>query len=147
MRASHLIVLGAVILILAVGMPRPARAVEDAAAATPTDGVVVYYFHGDVRCATCRKLEAYTDEAIRGGFADELHAGDVIFRAVNVDQAANKHFIRDFQLTTKAVVLVEYADGKVARHANLTRVWELVRDKERFVGYVRQETRKFLVGA
>ena len=107
----------------------------------------MYYFHGDVRCATCRKLEAYTDEAIRGGFADELDAGAVVFRAVNVDQAANKHFVTDFQLTTKAVVLVEYADGKVVRHANLTRVWELVRDKERFVGYVQQETRKFLVGA
>ena len=41
---------------------------------TPDAGIVAYYFHGNKRCSTCRKLEAYSRKAIEGGFADELAA-------------------------------------------------------------------------
>lgn len=44
---------------------------EEAASIAPKDGVVAYDFHGNKRCSTCRKLEAYSEEAITGGFAAE----------------------------------------------------------------------------
>ncbi len=145
MRTCRLIALFAAVL-LAAGAAMPIAAAEETAAA-PVEGVVVYYFHGDVRCATCRKLEAYTKEAIRTGFATQLASGAMSFRAVNVDEAPNKHFLTDFQLTTKAVVVVEYADGKLVRHTNLSKIWQLVRDKELFVDYVQKATRAFIDGA
>ena len=115
-------------------------AVSDAVA----DGVVAMYFHGNARCATCRKIEAYADEAIAQGFVDELESGRLMWRVVNIDESANKHFIEDFQLVTRSVVLVEYRDGKVLRWENLDKVWQLVRSKDKFVSYVDGETREFL---
>jgi hypothetical protein len=109
-----------------------------------TDGVVVFYFHGNARCATCRKIEAYSDEAVHSGAARALADGDLSWRVVNVDEPANRHFIEDFQLITKSVVLAEYRDGEVVRFKNLDKVWQLVRSKDRFVEYVQGETQEFL---
>lgn len=106
--------------------------------------VVAYYFHGNVRCASCRKLEAYAEEAIVQGFADELAAGRLEWRAVNTDQPENAHFVKDFELTAKSVVLVSYRGDEVVRFENLTRVWQLLRDKDAFLGYVRDATHAFL---
>ena len=108
------------------------------------DGVVAIYFHGNARCATCRKIEAYADEAIAQGFVDELASGRLAWRVVNIDEPGNKHFIEDFQLVTRSVVLVEYREGEVVRWENLDKVWQLVRSKDRFVGYVQGETSEFL---
>jgi len=113
-------------------------------ATEPDNGVVAYYFHGNKRCSTCRKLEAYSQEAIVGGFAAELSSGELEWRVVNVDDKANAHFTTDFELVTKSVVLAEYRDGKVVRFRNLKLVWQLVGDEDGFVRYVRDETRDFL---
>ena len=117
---------------------------EAASGQEPEDGVVAFYFHGDVRCATCRKLEAYSNEAIEGGFAAEIESGQLIWQSVNVDKEENGHFVTDFQLVTRALVLVEFRGGTAARWKNLDQIWHLVRDKERFVGYVQDSTREFL---
>jgi len=107
-------------------------------------GVVAYYFHGNLRCRTCRTIEAYSEEAIRTEFADDLASGRLAWRVVNVEEPENKHFAKDFELVTKSLVLAEYEDGEVTRWENLNRVWQLVRDKERFLEYVRRSTREFL---
>jgi hypothetical protein len=113
-------------------------------ALTPANGVVAYYFHGNLRCATCRKLEAYSEEAITQGFPDDLAAGRLTWRVVNTDEAEHKHFVEDFQLVTKSLVLVAYQDGEVVRSENLSKVWQLVRNRETFLEYVRDATREFL---
>jgi hypothetical protein len=114
------------------------------AAPTTDTGTIVYYFHGNVRCATCKKIEAYADEAVHAAFAGELEDGTLQWRVVNIDEPDNRHFIQDFQLVTRSVVLAAYRDGKVVRSKNLDQVWQLVRDKERFVAYVQNATREFL---
>ena len=45
---------------------------EATGASVQTPRFVAYYFHGNMRCATCRKLEAYSEEAITKGFAEDL---------------------------------------------------------------------------
>ncbi len=111
---------------------------------TPDSEIIAYYFHGNFRCATCKKLEAYSKEAITKGFVDELQSGQLKWRLVNTDEKENKHYTEDFQLVTKSVVLVEYRDGKVERFKNLKLVWQLVGDEDGFIRYVRNETRTFL---
>lgn len=63
---------------------------------------------------------------------------------VNTDEPENKHFIEDFQLVTKSVVLAEYHDGKIVRSKNLDKVWQLVRNKDDFIEYVQNEAGAFL---
>lgn len=119
-------------------------AVPAGGAGTQETRVVAYYFHGNLRCASCRKLEAWSEEAVTQGFAEELASGRLEWRVVNTDEPDNTHFVKDFELVTKSVVLVAYRDGAVVRHQNLTQVWQLLRDKEAFLGYVRDSTREFL---
>ena len=134
----------AAVLIVAAGATPPELSAQEAKAAPAADGVVAFYFHGNTRCATCKKIEAYADEAVASGFADELESGAVNWQVVNVDVDANRHFIEDFQLVTRSVVLAEYRDGKVVRWQNLDKVWQLVRDEKRFVDYVQSELSGFL---
>ena len=83
-------------------------------------------------------------EAITGGFASELENGELEWLVVNTDEKANAHFVTDFELVTKSVVLVEYRDGEVVRFKNLKLVWQLVGDQDGFIRYVRDETADFI---
>jgi len=114
----------------------------------PTAKVVAYYFHGSVRCMTCRTIEAYAKEAIETEFPDALKDGRLEWRVVNVEEPGNDHFVEDFQLTTRSVVLERLSDGRRLDWKNLDRVWELVRgDKDGFLVYIQDETTAFLKAA
>jgi hypothetical protein len=111
--------------------------------ATPktTAKAVVYYFHGTFRCATCRRIEAYADEAVKAAFAAELAKGEVQWRPLNIDEPANGHFVDDYQLVTRSLVVVDGSNPK--RFKNLEKVWTLVGDKPVFLKYVQDEVRAF----
>ncbi len=111
-----------------------------------TDKVIAYYFHGTRRCASCRKIEAYSTEAIETGFVDDLKGGSLEWQVINIDEDANKHYIKDYQLYTKSVVLSHVKDGKEVAWKNLDKVWTLLNSKEGFVDYVQTETRTFMSG-
>ena len=106
--------------------------------------VVSYYFHGNMRCMTCRTIEAYTKEAIDTTFTEALKDGHLEWQVVNVDESGNEHFVKDFQLVTRSVVIAEIVDGKRTRWKNLQRVWDLVRNKPAFLKYIQDETRAYL---
>lgn len=114
---------------------------------TVADGVTVYYFHGETRCATCRAIEAYTQEAIETAFAEEMQAGTLEFKVVNVDTPSEEHFIEDYQLVSSTVVLVRSAGHTQQDWKNLDEVWELVHDKDSFMTYIQDETTAMLQGA
>jgi len=111
-----------------------------------THKVLAYYFHGNVRCSTCRKIEAYTQEAIEGTLAEALKDGRLEWQVVNVDHPSNEHFVQDYQLFTRSVVVVGTRDGKQVRWKNLERIWDLVHDKGAFVNYIQDEVRAYLGG-
>ena len=110
------------------------------------DGVIVTYFLTDVRSPTCHQLEAYTREAVETGFADALRGGRLMWRTVNTDRESNKHFIADYGLTAKAVVLSRRRGGREVDWKNLDRIWDLVGDKDAYVAYIRDEVAAFLKG-
>jgi hypothetical protein len=106
--------------------------------------VIAYYCHGTFRCTTCRTIEEYSHDAIQTYFAKELGNGRLEFRRVNVEEPGNRHFIQDYQLVTKSLVLSLVSDGKETKSKNLADVWKLVRDKDKFFQYVKDEVEKFL---
>ena len=118
-----------------------------AAAADAASHVVrVYYFRTNTRCASCRKIEAYTDGAVRRAFAREIEDGRLAWQVVNVQEPGNEHFIREYQLAAKSVVVVDVADGRQARWKNLDRIWRLLGDEPTFARYVEEEVRQYLEG-
>ncbi|MFC1527101.1 nitrophenyl compound nitroreductase subunit ArsF family protein [Candidatus Latescibacterota bacterium] len=106
--------------------------------------VDAYYFHGTARCLTCRALEAYGEEALRGGLSDALEEGSLVWRPTNVDLPENRHLLQDFQLRFRSLVLVEVRDGQVGRWKNLEQIWQLASDREACVSYIEEETRRFM---
>ncbi|MGB9715632.1 MAG: nitrophenyl compound nitroreductase subunit ArsF family protein [Thermodesulfovibrionales bacterium] len=106
--------------------------------------VIAYYFHGTFRCNTCRTIEKYSKEAIERYFTQELNNNTLEFKPINVEEPENRHYIQDYQLFTRSLVLVRYKDNKQQGWKNLTEVWAYVRDKERFYQYVKDEVEKFL---
>ncbi len=106
--------------------------------------VVAQYFHGTTRCDTCRAIEALTREALGSGFSEELKTGRLELRSINVDEPANGHFVEDYQLSTRTVVIALFKNGKQSDWKRLDQVWQLVGDREAFINYVQSETRSLL---
>jgi hypothetical protein len=106
--------------------------------------VVAYYFYGNVRCQTCKKIEAYTADVISRSFTNELSTGLLAWKTANVDERENEHFVGDYELTSRAVVLVRMADGKQTEWKNLAHIWDLVGDKDAFQKYIADEAKAFL---
>ena len=59
-------------------------------AETVSDGLVVYYFHSNIRCPTCRSIESQAQETVQTHFASQLGNGEVIWKIVNYEQPAAK---------------------------------------------------------
>ena len=106
--------------------------------------VTAYYFHGTFRCPTCHKLEQYAQEAIETHFKDDLASGKLAFKVVNIENKGNEHYVNDYQLYTKSIVLSLTKDGKEIRSKNLDKIWEYVGNKDRYENYVRDEVATFL---
>ncbi|MFC1643726.1 nitrophenyl compound nitroreductase subunit ArsF family protein [Candidatus Omnitrophota bacterium] len=106
--------------------------------------IVVYYFHGNFRCASCHKIENYTKETVEKYFDKQVQAGDILYKTVNVEKKGNAHFVEDYQLYTKSVVLSLVRDGKEVKHKNLTKVWEYLGNKTKFENYEKKEIEDFL---
>ena len=43
--------------------------------AASKDHVIVYYFHGDIRCPTCKTIESQTHDTVQSDFAAQLDNG------------------------------------------------------------------------
>lgn len=106
--------------------------------------VIVYYLHNTFRCPSCHKIENYTKEAINTNFVDKLKAGTLEFKVINFDEKANKHYVEDYQLYTKSVVLSKVKNGKQVEWKNLDKIWTLLGDKAKFQQYMMTETANFL---
>jgi hypothetical protein len=90
------------------------------------------------------KIESFSREAVETGFGNELKSGKVAWRLVNVDEPANRHFIDDYQLYAKAVIVSDVRDGEEVRWKNLAKVWQLTGDKGLFMKYIQDEVRVYL---
>ena len=160
MKLCSIILITVVLVVSAVGLiaqeaaktekssDEKAVAVKDSAevkeAAGVTDKVVAYYFHGTRRCANCRKIEAYSHEAIEVGFVKELESGKLEWYVINTDEPENKHYREDYKLYTKSVIITHVVGEKQTEWKNLEKVWLLLNDKKGFIEYVEDEVRAYM---
>jgi len=105
---------------------------------------IAYYFYTSKRCSSCYRLENWSKKAIRDHFQQAMQEDKLEWKAIKVDNPGNKHFINDFDLYTKSLVVVEKIGNKTVRWKNLEKVWQLLRDKDRYFDYVTSEIQKFM---
>ena len=118
-------------LVFAAGKKSPAK-------------VIAYYFHGTFRCNTCTTMEKYSREAIETHFKSALASGRVEFREVNVEKYGNEHFVDEYQLYTKSLVLSLVKDGQEVKFKNLELIWEYAGNRQSFIDYVTVEVNALL---
>ncbi|MEP0828900.1 MAG: hypothetical protein HRF51_10300 [bacterium] len=143
----HLILLAGAATVLAQEKGTESETVPVDSSIAPADSshqLFVYYFHGNRRCASCIKIEKYTKESLDSLFQKELSEGRILWQVVNTDLDSNQHFLEDYNLYTKSVVLVDMHNGKQARWKNLEKVWEYLNSKNSFSIYIRDEVNDFL---
>ena len=108
------------------------------------DGVVVYYFHGNMRCPTCRSIESQSHETVQSDFASQLDSGEVVWKILNYEEPAVAELAKKFEIQMPVVVLVGMEDGQIGDWKRLDEVWALVGDKPAFRKYVQAEIQAML---
>ena len=136
------------ILVLALLMPLLPSAVtfaDSPEAASREAQPTVFYFHGKMRCSTCRSIEKAAHTVVHERYAKRLEAGELDWQTVNVHEAGNYHYVEDVGLTGSSVVLAMVSPGGEVRRAKiLQKVWRLSRDKQRMRGYIAEEIAAYM---
>jgi len=121
---------------------------EEAAApsSSPEAPVVVTYFNSDVRCSTCVEIESLTRRAVEERFSDSLSKGQIAFQVLNMDKKENAHFVDDYELAFKTVVI--RGDTQVRGEGDaetiepwvkMDEVWSLTAKPDEFIDYLAAE--------
>ena len=110
------------------------------------DRLVVTYFHTNQRCENCRRIEAWSREAVESAFAAQLADGRIEWEVINFDEPQHRHFAAQYQLVAPVLVLVEMHQATPVRHVYAGEVWSLTADKPAFLRYVQGEVRQFQEG-
>ncbi|MBD3297802.1 MAG: hypothetical protein GF341_04035 [candidate division Zixibacteria bacterium] len=116
--------------------------VDDTTSATSVDkddSTIVYYFHGNKRCMTCRKIEALAEKAVLSGFDEELADSTLQWRVLNFQDDENAHFAKSYKLFSQTLIVSRHVDGEEVAWRNLDQIWTLVHDEDAFISYVQDE--------
>ena len=118
----------------------PAEAAASSAAAIPADGLTAVFFHGMVRCPTCKKIESYAHAAL----GEALQSGDIQWLTANYEAPENREIVEECQVVSSTVVLVRTEGAKRTAWKNLEKVWDYVDDEQEFKQYVQTEMQTML---
>ena len=109
-----------------------------------SNGVMVYYFHGNTRCPTCRAIESQSHETVKSDFAAQLDSGRLTWKILNYEQADGTDLGKRFEVQMPVVVLAKMREGQPGDWKRLDKVWALVNDQQAFSQYIRQEIEAML---
>ena len=131
-----------IIPVLMLMLLAPGLSVADDAGASPK--YIATYFLTNVRCPSCMTIERLSSETVRTEFSDQIESRQLEWRTVNIDEEGNYHFVKDYSLYTKSVIISEEINGKEVRWKNLPRVWELLGNEGKFRKYLKEEISAFM---
>ncbi len=106
--------------------------------------VVMTYFLIGARCESCRKIEALARETAEKDFPAELASKKLIFRVIDTAEAANRHYLNDYQLSSKTVVISRRLDGRESAWKDMEKVWDLLDDPPAYHAYLGARIREYL---
>jgi hypothetical protein len=110
----------------------------------PDDCLMVYYFHGKVRCPTCNSIEQQSHDVLLADYDPQLKNGQLAWKILNYEDSSNAALAKQFEISMPVLVLAQRKAGQVADWRRLDRVWALVGDKPAFAQYIREEVGKML---
>ena len=146
-----LVLLGALLSACTASGEFTPAATANGARATPTvqpvssggNRVEVVYFHRTKRCYTCQYAGDATQHTVETYFGNELASGELVFRMLDVQDAANADTVKRYEAYGTSLFMNEVVDG-VDHIEQVTDIWYHVGDDEEFVDVVRSAIDKHL---
>ena len=130
----------AAVLLLTIGLVSACKVPEpDNSSSLPPsidNGVEVVYFHREHRCAGCIHAQDTTEYTLSTYFAEELENGEIVFMALNLQDAANADMVQKFGAYTSSLFLND-VEGGADSIEELTDVWFVLWEDEEFVNVVK----------
>ena len=111
------------------------------------DALMVYYFHGTMRCPTCKAIESQAHQTVQADFASQLESGAVIWKVLNYEEPEGTELGKEFEVQMPVVVLARINGRQIEDWKRLDEVWALVGDKPAFAGYIRNQVSHMLEAA
>lgn len=108
------------------------------------DRVEVVYYHGDVRCMTCIKIESLIKRTVEEFYQKQVDAGKIVFKSVNYDKKENEKFADKYDLFNQTLIISVNKNNKEVKWKNSEKIWELISNEEKFMNYVKIEISKSL---
>lgn len=68
--------------------------------------VEVYYFHYTRRCVTCTTVENETRTILDEFYSEEMKSGDVIFKAINLDESGSEEIAEKLEISGQTLLIV-----------------------------------------
>jgi len=108
------------------------------------DKVAVYYFHGERRCRTCLGIQSAVEQTINERFGKEAASGKLVYQDVNIEKEANKHFIKEFEISFSTMVVAAMKGDKVIKWVNCSNLWDMSHETPEMMDYVEKKIRPYL---
>lgn len=106
--------------------------------------VVMTYFLIGTRCVSCKKIEALARATAEQDFAVELAANKIFFRVIDTGDPANRHYLKDYRLSSKTVVISRRVEGKETAWKDMEKVWDLLDDARAYRDYLGAQIKEYL---
>jgi hypothetical protein len=107
------------------------------------NGVEVVYFHRAQRCAGCIHAQDMTEYTLNTYFAEELQSGDIVFVALNLQDAANAAMVQKYGAYTSSLFINDVEEG-IEQIEQIIDIWFVLWDDEEFVELVKTEIEEHL---
>jgi hypothetical protein len=121
-----------------------ARSDDAAQQETVGDGLIVYYFHSDARCPSCRAIESVTKETLDTRFSAQLGRGEIVWKILNYSKPSGALSALKFEVKDPVVVLARMKGGEIEKWNRLDQVMALAGDKAALAKYIREEIERML---
>lgn len=132
----------ATVLLLTIGLVSACKVPEQDVSSGPPpsidNGVEVVYFHRAQRCAGCIHAQDMTEYTLDTYFSDELENGEIVFVALNLQDAANADMVQKYGAYTSSLFLND-VEGGADNISEVTGIWFVLWDDEGFVELVKTE--------
>jgi hypothetical protein len=72
--------------------------------------ITIYYFHGERRCPTCKKVEANAKAALDKYYSKEVKSGKIVFKSINFEE--NEKLAKKYGADSSMLIIVKDNAGK-----------------------------------
>ena len=71
-------------------------------------------------------------------YSELIDNSSVEFLVLNYDEDEHNHFLTDFDISFQSLVVVDIKDNKEIGFENLEKIWDLTRDEQAYLDYVKE---------